>query len=345
MSQKLAENSDKKIAQKALQNQVETVKLRAKANFISTLPKHQRMLLNTPVKPTKTAKLNMQVFNLKHGTNTAAASLVWNNGKIVTPLDKQAKNAVTGGTGTWNLYWEIFGRNSVDNLGLLLKHYVHYGSKYDNAMWDGSEMVYGDGDGKIFGDFTSDMDIIGHELTHGVTQNESNLEYHDQSGALNESLSDCFGIMVKQRLLNLDVTQSDWLIGENVLIGNQYALRSMKAPGTAYVNHPQLGTDPQPATMDKYVMLPNTAQGDWGGVHTNSGITNYAFYLAATNIGGFAWEKTGKIWYDAMTDSALKSTAQFADFKNLTILHAGNLFGKGSMEETGVINAWKTAKV
>ena len=345
ISEKLAANKNKKIAAEAVNTLVETAKLTGKRNFIAGLPKHLAMLLYPAVTPKKTAKLNMQVYNLKHGTNTAAAQVVWDNGKIVKPLDKQAKNAVAGGSATWDFYYTIFGRNSVDNMGLMLRHYVHYSTKYDNAMWDGSEMVYGDGDGKIFGDFTSDPDIIGHELTHGVTQNESNLEYHDQSGALNESLSDVFGIMVKQRMLNLDVTQSDWLIGENVLIGKQYALRSMKAPGTAYVNHPQLGTDPQPATMDKYVHLPNTSQGDWGGVHTNSGITNYAFYVAATNIGGFAWEKTGKIWYDAMTDKALKSSAQFADFKNLTIQHAGKLFGSGSNEEKGVTDAWKTAKV
>lgn len=345
MSDKLSDSSNKKIAQQSVKNQIETVKLRAKRNFISGLSQQQTALLTAPTKPTKTATLNMQVLNMAHGTNTTDAKLVWDNGKVVSKLDKQANNAVAAGSATWELYYQLFGRNSVDNLGLLLKHYIHYGTKYDNAMWDGTEMVYGDGDGKIFGDFTGDPDIIGHELTHGVTQNESALEYHDQSGALNESLSDVFGIMVKQRMLNLDVTQSDWLIGENVLIGDQYALRSMKAPGTAYVNHPDLGTDPQPATMDQYVKLPNTANGDWGGVHTNSGITNYAFYVAATNIGGFAWEKTGKIWYDAMTDNALKSTASFSDFKKLTIAHATKLYGKGSNEEKGVIAAWKTAKV
>ena len=113
--------------------------------------------------------------------------------------------------------------------------------------------------------------------------------------------------MVKQRMLNQDVNQSDWLIGENVLLGKQYALRSMKAPGTAFVNHPELGTDPQPATMDHVVKLPDTKKGDWGGVHYNSGITNFAFYVTAFNIGGFAWEKAGQIWYAAMTDlTALK---------------------------------------
>ena len=345
ISEKLAESNNKQIATDAIKNLAETIKLRAKREFVSTLPEKQLMLLHPVMAKKKTTKLNMQVYNMKHGTNPSAAQLLWDNGKTVKSLDKQAKHVVDAGSATWNFYYQLYGRNSVDNLGLLLRHYIHYSSKYDNAMWDGSEMVYGDGDGKIFGDFTSDPDIIGHELTHGVTQNESNLDYENQSGALNESLSDVFGIMVKQRMLNLDVKKSDWLIGENVLIGKKYALRSMKAPGTAYVNHPQLGTDPQPATMDKFVHLPNTQRGDNGGVHTNSGITNYAFYVAAFNIGGFSWEKTGKIWYDAMTDKALKNNATFSDFKNLTIQHAGKLFGSGSNEEKGVTNAWKTAKI
>ncbi len=345
ISEKLAENTNKKIAQRAVENLSETVKLRAKREFVRGLTAGQSILLHPAKRPKKTATLNMQVYDMKHGTDTSAAQLVWDNGKTSKPLDKDAKNTVAAGSATWDFYYSMFGRNSVDNLGLLLRHYIHYSNKYNNAMWDGSEMIYGDGDRTIFGAFTADPDIIGHELTHGVTQYESNLEYQNQSGALNESLSDVFGIMVKQRMLNLDVKKSDWLIGEKVLLGKQYALRSMKAPGTAYVNHPDIGTDPQPATMDKYVDLPNTQRGDWGGVHTNSGITNYAFYVAAFDIGGFSWEKAGKIWYDAMTDKAFKANATFADFKKITTQHATKLFGKGSNEEKAVINAWKTAKV
>ena len=329
---KLSDNSEKKIAQRAIKNLVETVKLRAKREFVASLKKSQVNLLHPAAAKKKVvAKLNMQVYDMKHGTEPSGSQLVWDNGKIIKTLDKTAKNVVAAGSATWDLYYAIFGRNSVDNLGLLLKHYIHYSTKYNNAMWDGSEMVYGDGDGTIFGDFTSDPDIIGHELTHGVTQYASGLEYHVQSGALNESLSDVFGIMVKQRMLNQDAKTANWLIGENVLVGDKYALRSMSAPGTAYVNHPDLGTDPQPATMDKFVQLPDNSRGDWGGVHYNSGIPNYAFYVTAFDIGGNSWEKAGKIWYDAMTDAALKPTAKFTDFKKLTIAHATKLFGTGSI--------------
>jgi len=215
----------------------------------------------------------------------------------------------------------------------------------DNAYWDGRRMVYGDGDGIVFTSFTSDIDVIGHELTHGVTEHEANLDYENQAGALNESFSDIFGIMIKQRFNNNDVKKSNWLIGEKVLIGLKYALRSMKAPGTAYIDHPELGSDPQPATMDKYQNLPNTSPGDWGGVHINSGIPNFAFYVAAFNIGGYAWEKAGRIWYAVLTDKSLPQDAKFEDVKNLTITHAEKMFGINSPESKAVRQGWLEAKV
>jgi Zn-dependent metalloprotease len=344
ISEKLMQSKDNKTVQQAVSNLQETSKLRSQRDFLSGLKGEHLAFINLASK-SKKATLNMEVYTLKHGTDTNTATLVWKNGKATGKPDKDANNVISAGSATWDFYYSIFGRNSVDNLGYLLRHYVHYSKKYDNAMWDGSEMVYGDGDGKIFGSFTSDADVIGHELTHGVTQYESKLQYHNQSGALNESLSDVFGIMVKQRMLNQDVKTANWLIGENVLLGDKYALRSMKAPGTAFVNHPDLGTDPQPATMDKFVKLPDTQNGDWGGVHYNSGITNFAFYVAAFNIGGYAWEKTGQIWYKAVTAGNLKSTANFSDLKAQTIKQAEKLYGVGSKEAKAVQQGWTEAKV
>ncbi len=345
ISDKLMSSKNKNTVDRAVLNRMQSIKMRARREFLGGLSLAQRSVFHPAPKVSKKAKLNMQVFDMKHGTNFAKAQLIWNNGKAKKKPDKDAKNVIAAGAATWDLYYQIFGRNSLDNLGLLMRHYIHYYKKYDNAMWDGNEMVYGDGDKTIFDSFTSDPDIIGHELTHGVTQYESNLAYHNQSGALNESLSDVFGIMVKQRLMNLDVKQSNWLIGENVLLGKKYALRSLKAPGTAYVDHPDLGTDPQPATMNNWVQSPDTNQGDWGGVHTNSGITNYAFYLTANDIGGYSWDKAGRIWYAAMTDDTLSANATFSEFKNLTIQHAEKLFGAGGKESSAVKNAWSTAKV
>src|SRR5678815_4747497 len=128
---------------------------------------------------------------------------------------------------------------------------------------------------------------------------EAKLTYSQHPGALNESMSDVFGSLVKQYSLNQSAADADWLIGAGLLAAgvNGVALRSMKAPGTAYDDR-VLGKDPQPAHMKDYV---NTIS-DNGGVHINSGIPNHAFYVVATELGGFAWEKAGKIWYVALKD-------------------------------------------
>jgi Zn-dependent metalloprotease len=238
---------------------------------------------------------------------------------------------------TFDLFWESYQRNSIDDEGLPLNATVHFGQGYDNAFWDGQRMVFGDGDGDLFNRFTIAIDVIGHELTHGVTQDEAQLVYFSQPGALNESVSDVFGSLVKQRSLNQTVDQADWLIGAGLFTANVngVALRSMKAPGTAY-DDPVLGKDPQPAHMSEFVY---TFQ-DNGGVHINSGIPNHAFYLAATNIGGFAWEKAGRIWYETLRHPQLRSNWGFTRFARLTVTVAGQLFGESSADQQAVRNAW-----
>jgi Zn-dependent metalloprotease len=238
---------------------------------------------------------------------------------------------------TFDFYLKNFQRNSIDGAGLGLVSSVHYGRDYDNAFWDGKQMVYGDGDGHLFVEFTKSLDVTGHELTHGVTQYTANLDYQGQSGALNESVSDVFGVQIKQYHLDQTADQADWLIGADVLGPDVQgvALRSMKAPGTAY-DDDQLGKDPQPGTMADYV---NTTD-DNGGVHINSGIPNRAFYLAATGIGGYSWEKAGKIWYAALTGGSLASSADFAAFAGATIDTARDLYGDSSDEVNAVRGAW-----
>lgn len=347
LTDKLVESGDKELAKVAANTKFRSFRFRSDREFFKTASPAVKTALGVlPKKTVKHPTANVEVYNCKKQTSLSAATLVWKTGTAKLPADKDAKNVINAGNGTWQFYYDIFGRNSVDNMGLIIQQYIHYDKKYDNAFWDGRRMIYGDGDKKIFGSFTSDIDVIGHELTHGVTQYEANLDYHVQAGALNESFSDIFGIMIKQRMLNQDVTRSDWLIGENVLLGSEYALRSMKAPGTAYKNHPELGDDPQPATMDGFVKLPDTAQGDWGGVHYNSGIPNFAFYVAAFNMGGYAWEKAGKIWYAALTDKVnLKQNATFSDLRKLTIKIAGQMFGTKSAEAKAVTEGWNEAKV
>ena len=255
--------------------------------------------------------------------------------------DVAVNEAFDGAGATYDLYFDVYDRNSIDDKGMRIDSTVHYGSGYDNAFWNGAQMVYGDGDGKLFGRFTVSVDVIGHELTHGVTAHEANLDYQDQPGALNESISDVFGSLVKQRVLGQTAAEADWLIGEGLFTSRVHgtALRSMKAPGTAY-DDPVLGKDPQPADMKDY----DQTTDDDGGVHINSGIPNHAFYLAATAIGGQAWEKAGKIWYVALRDR-LRPSSDFAAAARLTAAVADELYGKGGAEARAVRNAWQSVGV
>ncbi|OKK19835.1 peptidase M4 [Streptomyces sp. CB00455] len=256
--------------------------------------------------------------------------------------DASANRAYAGLGATFDLFFQGFGRHSIDDAGLALDASVHYGERYNNAFWDGSRMVFGDGDGDLFLDFTVSVDVIGHELTHGVTQYTANLDYYKQAGALNESMSDVFGSLIKQYSLGQTADQADWLIGAG-LLGPEVsgvALRSMKAPGTAY-DDDELGKDPQPATMDDYVVTTR----DNGGVHINSGIPNHAFYVAATELGGHAWERAGLIWYDTLTGGALAQDADFADFARLSTAAAVTRYGEGGAEHQALQKAWSAVGV
>ncbi len=226
-------------------------------------------------------------------------------GRLVLPReapgcdDLQVTEAWDGSSATYDFFERVFGRRSIDGEGMRLDSTVHYGIRFQNAMWNGRQMVYGDGDGEVFARFTASVDVIAHELTHGVTQHTAALGYAGETGALNEHLSDAFGIMVKQYTLGQAADESDWLIGAE-LFGPAFsgcAVRSLALPGSAY-HHPLLGTDPQPSHMRGYVHTDE----DNGGVHINSGILNHAFYLAAMQIGGKTWEVLGRIWYAAMTE-------------------------------------------
>ncbi|MBM9508261.1 M4 family metallopeptidase [Actinacidiphila acididurans] len=250
--------------------------------------------------------------------------------------DVTVNRAYDGLGATFETYLKAYGRHSIDGAGLPLIASVHYLQGYNNAFWNGEQMVFGDGDGRIFLDFTIPVDVIGHELTHGVTQYTANLDYFGQSGALNESVSDVFGSLIKQYTLGQSTEQADWLIGAGLLAPgvNGHALRSMKEPGTAY-DDPQLGKDPQPGTMAGYV---STSQ-DNGGVHVNSGIPNHAFYLLATALGGNAWEQAGQIWYDTLTGGSLATGAQFADFAAATAAAAKARYGEGE-QLAAVLHAW-----
>lgn len=240
--------------------------------------------------------------------------------------DATVNRAYAGLGATFDLYLNAYGRTSINGEGLPLDATVHFDRDYNNAFWNGEQMVFGDGDGEIFLDFTLPVDVIGHELTHGVTQYTANLTYYGQPGALNESMSDVFGSLIKQYTLGQTAGEADWLIGAGLLASRVTgtALRSMKAPGTAY-DDDVLGRDPQPGTMDGYV---STGR-DNGGVHINSGIPNHAFYLVAQALGGHAWERAGQIWYDVLTGGELPQQALFSDFARLTLAAARTRYNEG----------------
>lgn len=252
------------------------------------------------------------------------------------PVADVAVNEAYDGLGaTFDLYLQAYARNSIDDEGLHLDATVHYKQDYDNAFWNGQQMVFGDGDGELFNRFTIAVDVIGHELAHGVTGDEVNLVYLGQSGALNESISDVFGSLVKQFQKKQTAAQADWLIGVGLLAPgvNGVALRSMSAPGTAF-DDPVLGKDDQPGHMKDFLHT----SADSGGVHTNSGIPNRAFYLIATALGGHAWEKAGRVWYEAVRDKQLKKTADFKHFAQRTVINAAHLFG--AAERDAVRAGW-----
>ena len=264
-------------------------------------------------------------------------------GKLVrqegdAPTQDGAVNRAYDGSGDmYKMLLEVYGRDSLDGRGMPLRSSVHVRKRYNNAFWNGSQMAYGDGDGELFRDFTLSLAVIGHELAHGVVQFSGGLLYQDQSGALNEHISDVFGALVEQYKNKQSAHDADWLIGKEILGPDVQgsALRSLRAPGTAY-DDDVLGKDPQPYHWDHYVQTSS----DNGGVHINSGIPNHAFFLVTQLLGGNAWERAGLVWYDAL--QALNNPhAAFFDWARLTGEAARARYGVGSDEMRCVERAWK----
>jgi Zn-dependent metalloprotease len=268
-----------------------------------------------------------------HNTDTLPGEEVRTEGDEGTG-DRAVDEAHDGLGYTYDYYWEELGRNSLDGQGGPLHAVVHYLENHDNAYWDGQYMLFGDG---FLMDHLTELTVAAHELTHGVTEVEAELVYYKQPGALNEHVSDVFGSVVKQYVNSReDASEADWLLGEGIWRDDieGEALRSMKAPGTAY-NDPLIGKDPQPDHMDNYYR----GLDDNGGVHINSGIPNKAFYLVADRIGGFSGDKAARIWYATLRDDRLRIKAKFSEFALLTYINAWNLFPGGN-EANIVKSAW-----
>lgn len=294
----------------------------------------------TPTALAVAAQKTRSIYTAK-GTQTTPGTLIRAEGQAACG-DVAADEAYDALGATFDFYNQIFSRNSIDDAGMPLTATVHFGQKYNNAFWNSQQMVFGDGDGDIFNRFTASLDVIGHELTHGVTEDETQLQYFSQSGALNESMSDVFGSLIKQFVLRQTADQADWLIGAGLFTARVkgVALRSMKDPGTAF-NDPVLGKDPQPKHMSKFVQTFS----DNGGVHINSGIPNHAFYQVATRLGGHAWEKAGLIWYTTLCSQQVKQSASFRQFAAVTVRIANQLYGATSTESQAVKDGWAAVGV
>ncbi|MGA2642119.1 MAG: M4 family metallopeptidase [Spirochaetia bacterium] len=335
MLEALAASTDSRLRAIGLSTQLVTARLRG----------HREILNLGMPGAVPTGRKRRTIYDAKEGSSLPG-TLVRSEGQA-DGADTTVNEAYEYSGVTYDFYHDVLERNSVDDRGMRLDSSVHYredpSEEYDNAYWDGRQMVYGDGDGVCFDRFTKCVDVIGHELTHGVTQFEANLEYHSQAGALNESISDVFGTLVKQWHFGQTVDNADWLIGAGLFMPSVRgkALRSMKEPGTAY-DDPRLGRDPQPGHMKDLVHLPDSARGDWGGVHINSGIPNRAFYLSASALGGHAWEKAGKIWYQALC-ARLRPHSAFKKAADATISVAQELFG--TAERAAVQAGWKQVGV
>ncbi|SJZ67944.1 M4 family metallopeptidase, partial [Garciella nitratireducens] len=240
---------------------------------------------------------NILTYTLNHGTQYGY--LVENSTNFFGLEDHKASvSAHYYADKVVDFYKNLFNRNSIDNNKMPIRSFTHYDRNYNNAFWSGNEMVYGDGDGVNFTYLSGDLDVVGHEMTHGVIQHSADLYYHNQSGALNESIADVFGVLIstydKYNVAsggNWKFNEQDWVVGDDIYTPNipGDALRSLSNP-TLYG---------QPDHMNNYRNLPDTENGDNGGVHINSGIPNKAAYLIAKEIG---MKKTAQIYYWALTN-------------------------------------------
>lgn len=327
--ERLLKSKNPKVRDHAVRNLAAAAEFRARRNVFRAAP-----MMGISASPL--AKKHRLVYTAG-GSTTLPGKLLRSEGAPASK-DSAVNDAYNHSGSVYDFYNKVFGRNSLDDQGMTLTSSVHVGESgggaMSNAFWDGTQMAYGDGDGVIFKNFAKALDVVGHELTHGVQSFTSNLEYRGQSGALNEHFADVFGALIRQWKKKQKVAGANWLIGDEIIVktATRRALRDMQNPGTAFVNDPDLGDDPQPAHMNK---LYKGGQ-DYGGVHINSGIPNRVFVLAAKSLGGYAWGPAGRIWFDTLQQ--LSSTSQFADCARISRQVAT---GTSAAAAKAVDDAWK----
>lgn len=258
-------------------------------------------------------------------------------GKLIEHPEKSkddlAKTVFKTTTSVAAFFKQEFDRNSLDDAGMTLRSSIHYGEDYDNAFWTGAQMAYGDGSGKIFIPLCKGVDVVAHELMHGVTQFTLQLVYADESGGLNESLSDVFGSMFRQWINKQSVEKADWLIGADILGTDAKAagytcLRNMADPESAkcigqqisHYSQYQSGMDP----------------------HESSGIANLAFYRIAMTLGGNSWDVAGKIWYHVVENEGSTPNMTMQQFAEATRDAAEALYPTKTEVLEAVVDGWES---
>lgn len=327
---RLAAADDPALRRLALEAIARSAALRAMRTTLARLPQ-------MAVLPSPDRRKDRLIYDMRNqGSSSLPGHLVRREGEPRT-ADPAVNEAYDHSGTTYDFYWRNFERNSLDDRGMTLVSSVHLGVQYNNAFWNGEQMAYGDGDGVIFQRFTRSLDVVGHELSHGVVTHTCNLDYRNEPGALNEHFADVFGSLIKQWKKKQTAATADWLIGPDIM-GRGTTARAIRTfrNEPAYENDPTLGSDPQP----KHLRNKYTGAADSGGVHLNSGIPNHAFFLVAAALGGNAWERAGRIWYRTLL--ALNRSSDFTQMVEMTTQTAASLFGHGSTEEKAVTKAWQT---
>lgn len=281
---------------------------------------------------------------------------IWN-----TSTQRAGVDAHFGATKVYDYFLNVHGRNGIDGQGGprtiasvngtgLISSIVHFGKSYNNAFWTDTknQMFYGDGDGTAWSPIVT-LDICGHEMQHGITSRTAGLVYSGESGALNESWSDVFGVLVELYARGGE-TAGTWRIGEDA-----------RTPGTAgdaerWMDLPHNGTSYGYTSNDQpdYYTERYTGTGDNGGVHINSGIPNHVFYLVVKGgthahvpgpfVTGIGADKAAKIWYRAIT-TYMTSSTNFAGARTATLNAARDIYGTTSVEYTAVATAWTACGV
>lgn len=288
---------------------------------------------------------NQQIYTLDANQDTLPTA--WSTSQYIGSLtttftsDPVANNIHWGIEQSYDFY-ALLGRQSFDDNGTYILNLAHYGVNMNNAFWNGYDtvMCYGDGDG-VYMDYVVGLDVEGHEFSHAITQYSADLQYQGESGALNESFSDILGTGIEWYVLG---ASSNWTIGENVMLQSPYFLRSMSNPSLGSQPDTYFGTNWNPLT-------PVTEANDWGGVHTNSGVQNYWFYLLANggtgindngdnfSVVGIGMSDALNIVYRNLT-TYLTNTSGYIDARNGSIQSATDFWGSNSQQVQSVINAW-----